>query len=385
MKPVTKRVAAVCLALLVLACGKRGDPHPPVPIIPKATSDLVVTQRGSNVILSWSFPSVTTANEKLGRIRRIVVYRYVEPLPVTQPPAQPAAPETVIPTSIALFAKVPPIGRQQFTRLRTRLDSLESSALPAATEGAKIVYEDSPPFQTTDGRPVRLDYAVVTEGATARSDMSNIAGIVPVEVASPPEGLTATARPEGIILKWKAAAAAAHVIGYDIYRLEKGEELGQLAAPVNTSLVTDTTYTDTPSYGAHSYVVTAVTSSGPPRIESNPSAPATAEFKDLVPPPTPAGLTALVETNAIRLIWDAVQAPDLAGYRIYRTEGAGLQELKVVGKVPLTTGAPVTDSHYIDTTINHGISYYYEVTSVDKSGNESKPAKTDWVLVPKTP
>ncbi|HUJ15416.1 MAG TPA: hypothetical protein VL284_16640, partial [Thermoanaerobaculia bacterium] len=94
MKPVTKRVAAVCLALLVLACGKRGDPHPPVPIIPKATSDLVVTQRGSNVILSWSFPSVTTANEKLGRIRRIVVYRYVEPLPVTQPPAQPAAPET---------------------------------------------------------------------------------------------------------------------------------------------------------------------------------------------------------------------------------------------------------------------------------------------------
>jgi len=25
------------------------------------------------------------------------------------------------------------------------------------------------------------------------------------------------------------------------------------------------------------------------------------------------------------------------------------------------------------------------VTSVDKSGNESKSAKTDWVLVPKTP
>ena len=292
--------------------------------------------------------------------------------------------DTTLPTAIALFAKVPPIGRQQFTRLRQRLDALDSADLPAATEGAKLVYEDSPLFHSSDGRPVRLDYAVVTEGASARGEMSNIASIVPVDVAAAPQGLTATAKAEGIVLTWKAAAEKPRVIGYDIYRLSKGEDLTALATPVNATPVALTTYTDTPSYGPQTYVVTAVTSNGPPRVESDPSAPATAEFKDLVPPPAPTGLTALVETKAIRLIWDPVQAPDFAGYRLYRTEGTGLQELKVVGRIPLTT-APITETHFTDNGAQPGISYFYEVTSVDKSGNESKAAKTDWVLVPKTP
>jgi len=380
-----KSLAAAALVLAV-ACGKRGDPHPPVPVIPKATSDLVVAQRGNKVILSWSFPSLTTAGQKLGRIRRVVVYRYVEPLPVTpQQPPQPGETDTTLPTAISLFAKVPPIGKQQFTRLRQRLDALDSGDLPAATEGAKLVYEDSPPFHSSDGRPVRLDYAVVTEGASARGDMSNLVFIVPIDVAAPPQELAATAKALGIVLTWKAAAEKPRVIGYDIYRLNKGEELTELATPVNPTPVALTSYTDTPSYGPHTYVVTAVTSNGPPRIESDPSAPASAEFKDLVPPATPTGLTALVETKAIRLIWDPVQAPDLAGYRLYRTEGAGLQELKVVGRIPLTPGAPITDTHYTDNGAQPGISYFYEVTSVDKSGNESKAAKTDWVLVPKTP
>src|SRR5262249_13495007 len=123
-----KTLAAAAL-VLAFACGKRGDPHPPVPVIPKPTSDLVVAQRGAKLMLNWSFPSLSTTGAKLGDIRRIVVYRYAEPLPVTEP-----APDvdTGVPAPIALFAKVPPIGRQQFTRLRQRLDSLEKTDLPSA-------------------------------------------------------------------------------------------------------------------------------------------------------------------------------------------------------------------------------------------------------------
>src|SRR5262249_54011844 len=62
-------------AFALVACGKRGDPHPPVPIIPKATTDLVVTQRGSKVLLAWAYPSLTTAGKHLTAIRRITVYR----------------------------------------------------------------------------------------------------------------------------------------------------------------------------------------------------------------------------------------------------------------------------------------------------------------------
>lgn len=391
-----KSLAALVLIVTALACGKRGDPHPPVPVIPKPTSDLVVAQRGANVILSWSFPSLTTTGQKLGGIRRIVVYRYAEPLPVTEPPRDaktltPGDVDSTVPTAIALFAKVPPIGPQQFTRLRQRIDTLEPSTLPAATEGAKLVYEDSPQLRTTDGRPLRLNYAVVTEGKSAKSEMSNIATIVPIDVPVSPDSLAAAAKPEGVVLTWNAPQKAIggsgkpQVAGYNVYRSAKGEVLEPLATAVNPSPVSQTTYTDVPPYGTQQYVVTAIASNGPPRIESDPSAPAVVEFKDLLPPPTPTGLTALVETNAVRLVWDAVSAPDLAGYRIYRTEGAGIQELKVVGRIPLVLQPPLTQTNFTDSNVQHGISYFYEVASVDKNGNESKPAKTDWVLVPKTP
>jgi hypothetical protein len=382
------------LALLLMACGKRGDPHPPVPVIPQATSDLVVAQRGAKVILSWSFPSLSTAGQKLGAIRRVVLYRTIEELPVTQPPRDtksllPGDIDPTVPTAVALFAKVPPLGRNQFTRLRQRIDSIEGASLPTATVGAKLLYEDAPPFHTSDGRPVRVDYAVVTEGTTARSEMSNLAAIVPIDVPMPPESVTATPKAEGVVLSWSPPQKAItgeekpHVVGYNIYRLSKGQTANELATPINISPVAQTTYTDVPPYGAQEYTVTALAATGPPRIESDPSAPASATFIDLVPPPIPTGLTALVETNSIRLVWDAVQAPDLAGYKIYRTEGAGEKELKIVGRIPIT--GLITQTNFRDTGVQQGISYFYEVTSLDKSGNESSAAKTDWVLMPKTP
>src|SRR5256885_10321848 len=78
--PVKRSLALV--VILFVACGKRGDPKPPVPIIPKATSDLVVTQRGTHIMLAWSYPSLTTSGKSLAKFSRVVVYRYVEPLPV---------------------------------------------------------------------------------------------------------------------------------------------------------------------------------------------------------------------------------------------------------------------------------------------------------------
>ena len=86
----------------------------------------------------------------------------------------------------------------------------------------------------------------------------------------------------------------------------------------------------------------------------------------------------------MQLVWDAVEAGDLAGYKIYRTEGSGIEKLVPVATIALTKD-PITVTTFRDTTINVGISYYYEVASVDKSGNESKRAKTEWVLAPKTP
>jgi hypothetical protein len=368
----------ILLALAALACGKRGDPHPPVPVIPKATADLLVAQRGPKVLLSWSYPSLTTAGKSMTGIKRIVIWRSIEELPAAQTGDKP------------LFAKIPLLAPAQFLKVRTKVDSIEGANLPAATTGARLTFEDTPALRAADGRAVRLSYAVVTEGASASSDLSNVVAIVPFDVPVALSALVAVAKKEGVVLNWVApetsisGAKNPPVAGYNVYRFPHSQPADEFAAPVNASPVTAITYTDQPPYGPHDYFVTAVAAPGPPRIESEPSAVAGATFKDLVPPPPPGALTALVETGAVRLVWDPVDAPDLAGYKIYRTEGTGIDVLRVAGTIPLTPQL-LTATNYRDTSVNRGISYFYEVVSVDKSGNESARAKTDWVLVPKTP
>jgi hypothetical protein len=385
----------VLVLVLLVACGKRGDPHPPVPLIPRATTDLVVAQRGPKLILSWSYPSLTTSGEKLTGIRRVVLYRYVEELPAVQPPRDPKTLlpgdiDTTVPVAIALFAKIPPISPLQFAKLRERFESIEAPDLANATVGSRLTYDDTPSFLSRDGRPVRITYAIVTEGDSATSQPSNVATIVPVEVAVPPAAVQAEAKPEGIVLRWSAPTRAISgnekppVLGYNIYRTGSGEDVEDLATPLNTGPVSATTYTDVPAHGAYTYRVTAVSAAGPPRIESDRSEPATATYKDLLPPPTPAGLTALVETKAVRLVWDAVSASDLAGYRVYRREGAGHPPKEASERI-LFTPQLLTVTNWRDTLPDPGIQYFYEVTAVDQSGNESAAAKTDWVMVPKTP
>lgn len=311
---------------------------------------------------------MTTAGRNMSGIKRVVIWRSTEEQ------------EGAVPMAATRFLK-----------LRTRVESIEGANLPAATTGARLTYEDTPAVHGADGKPARLSYAVVTEGPSAMSDLSNLVSIVPVDVPVSPAGLTATAKREGIVLTWTAPAATVSgattpsVTGYNIYRFAPGQPPDEFAPPVNTAPVTTTTFTDTPAYGPHEYFVTALAAAGPPRIESDPSSVAGATFKDLVPPPPPTNLAALVETTGVRLVWDAAEAPDLAGYKVYRTEGAGIDQLKPVGTIPMTPVQLVTATNYRDTGVARGISYYYEVVSVDKTGNESTRVKTAWVLVPKTP
>src|SRR6476469_9923010 len=138
-----KRFAIVFL-VLVVSCGKRGDPRPPIPLIPKATSDLVVTQRANKLILSWSYPALTTAGKTLTTIRRVSVFRYSEEIPATPTvPATVSTPEPAVAHSVSQLPAAPPLTAAQFGKLSHRVDSIEGANLPASTAGAKLVYEDS--------------------------------------------------------------------------------------------------------------------------------------------------------------------------------------------------------------------------------------------------
>ncbi|MBN2508489.1 MAG: HYR domain-containing protein, partial [Verrucomicrobia bacterium] len=100
---------------------------------------------------------------------------------------------------------------------------------------------------------------------------------------------------------------------------------------------------------------------------------------DTVPPSAPTGLAAAPGEFQVNLDWDDHAEPDVLGYNIYRASTAG-------GEYAQLNGALLTTSDYVDAGLQSGATYYYVVTAVDSSNNESAPSGiVEAVTVPGPP
>jgi hypothetical protein len=82
------------------------------------------------------------------------------------------------------------------------------------------------------------------------------------------------------------------------------------------------------------------------------------------PPAAPTGLTAMAGNETISLNWNDNNEPDLAGYNVYgsKTQGSGYSKIN---------SSVVINSDYIDSPVDNWTPYYYAVTAVDLSEQES--------------
>jgi parallel beta-helix repeat protein len=90
---------------------------------------------------------------------------------------------------------------------------------------------------------------------------------------------------------------------------------------------------------------------------------------DTTPPERPQALTAVGRDGVVSLNWAKNAEPDLAGYRVLRSE-TPLSGFDVVGTTEF--------NHYKNEGVSNLQSYYFRVSAVDQAGNESKP--TDAVM-----
>ncbi len=84
---------------------------------------------------------------------------------------------------------------------------------------------------------------------------------------------------------------------------------------------------------------------------------------DTTPPAIPSGLTAVPTQCQVGLDWLDNAESDLAGYSVYRATDP-------LGPFSLLTSTAIF-SQYFDFPVDAGTQYYYQVTAVDISGNES--------------
>jgi hypothetical protein len=198
----------------------------------------------------------------------------------------------------------------------------------------------------------------------------------------------------GVTLTWTAPQATLigeppQIIGYHVYRADEqlpapaaaagaspapsSSERTQLASPlIQIAETTSPGYQDAATQRNKSYLYSVRSTVQIPGklLEAADSNLASASVRDIYPPSMPTDLIATpVPAEAgtaahLDLSWAINPETDLTGYNVYRSEQAGAPGTRLNAQ-PLPTPA------FRDMNAVPGHTYFYTVTAVDRTGNES--------------
>jgi fibronectin type 3 domain-containing protein len=300
--------AASCLFFVLAGCGYVGPVLPPSPLIPNAVTDLSVVERGDRLWVTFRIPARTTDQVAIRDFSEIDLRVGSKQYPVTLPP--PNDPDDPQPFAI-------------------------STQIPAAA------YEGQ-----------HVEFAVRT--AVKRDRYSSWSNRVLLDIVAPlePPVVKAEAIAQGVALTWPAQRDG---LTYRISRQSLAEK-----QPIAVGTADQPRFVDTTAQSDIEYRYTVVASQG--LAESLPSDVVTITPIDKFPPSVPAGVTALAGPDSIEVSWQRSPESDLQGYYVYRSvDGAPFER----------QGALVPLPSYSDRKIEHGKTYRYEISSVDKKSNES--------------
>jgi len=335
----------VCLALVAgaAACGRRGDPMPPLRYVPNVTTDLSVRQQGDLVTLDFAYPLTTASGQALPGLRAVEVWSLVSDQPAE--------------TSRG-------IDQRAYAQAATRRASIEGPELESAVFGDRLRLRL--PFSTLAGAEPREDGSLVlgvrTVSTTAEtSDVSNLAALDVRATTAAPTGLDLVPQAKGIALSWSAADPGE---GFTIYR-RRSQERGY-GAPIARAGADELRYLDREAAYGERYFYTVRTIVGTePLVESAAAVEREIAYLDTFPPPPPASLVALAEAERVRLVLEPSPADDVAGYVVYRRD-PGAQFRRVNRDL-------LAELELVDTGLASGLTYVYRATAVDDAGNEGPP------------
>jgi len=352
------------ISFLTVGCGAPGEPQPPTPPVPLVIADLSAKQAGDGVLLTFTMPGKSTLGERLQQVPTFEVLRGTLRADGTPDPKSFRVVDTV---PGALVARYSQRGQVQF------IDPV-SPADPQLRSGQPFVYRVHTLFSakrpSPDSKDVTLRLYPVAERISA---------------------LDANVTEQGIDLKWpgpihtSAGEPLSGVQEYHVYRGELDPTTASLAASdplqakwksplLQLGVTTTTDYRDSGfDYGkTYAYLVRSVIGSPAGALESSDSPLTIVTPKDTFPPAAPQALVAAIQPGAApgsvaaELSWSINVEPDLAGYRVYRSEQEGVRGA-------LLTPELLPSPAYRDNSVQTGQRYWYIVTAVDRSGNESVP------------
>jgi hypothetical protein len=340
------QAAAICF---LVGCGVQGPPQPPRLEVPQRVTDLTVFQVGRTLQLQFALPQQASDGERLTKPLEIEILHAHLP-PGSSPPSSPP---------LALWTRLPPDQWAHYAHDRRIIYP------------ARLAEEEFKSWQAEDSI---IAVRTLTRGFRHRpveSDVSNRVRLRLLDVSGPLGPLESQTTEKGIELRWPPPASTAggqavkSLAGYRIYRSRTGKPGSfQLLGESKEPRYLDGDF----EFGhAYSYEVRALFKEGGSVAESEGSPPCEVIPRDIFPPVRPTGLTALYTASAVELVWTANAEKDLAGYYVYRRENG--EQPKKLNKELLRT--PILR----DASVQPGHIYFYQVTAVDLSNNESPPSE----------
>ena len=354
---------------ILYGCAAPGEPIERKPPTPIPVTDLTASQSGNEVILTFTLPRDSVEKREILKPISVNVYRNFEPIPPANSPA------VVAPANPTLLLTIPPSMVDRYTvqgRVRF-VDSLRAEDFVA--DGREAVY-----LVRTFVAPKKL---------SANSDVAALAVYPPaISIAD----LKAEFTRAGVVLSWTPPektiiGTATNIVLYRVYRaeMEPGANAGaNPAAASNTEAASPKVpfariaepvsppYIDTQTElgKTYAYSVRSVAQYPGVQVESVDSNFATITPKDVFPPPAPENLVvAYVPAVAgapayLDLSWSTNAATDIAGYNVYRSNDPARPGTRLNPELLLTPA-------FRDMNAAPGRIYFYTVTAVDRSGNES--------------
>jgi hypothetical protein len=363
------------ISVLLSGCASPGEPIARRPPTPAAITDLAAQQSGNNVVLTFTLPRETIDQRPLKELPTIEIWRSFTPSNAAVPAAPRVSPSLLI--------------------------TIPSPMVSNYAEQGHVRYVNAlQPDDFTQHQNEIAIYTIRTRVSEKKpSPDSNVAALQIYPAPDPIDDLKTEVTRSGVTLLWTSpqrtpVGPAPPVKMFRIYRIEAAKPSGgdsqsepRAASPLPASSpekgkqqfakIAETaspTYQDTQAeFGTtYTYSVRSVVEYSGRDLESSDSNLASITPRDIFAPSAPQGLVVVFVPKVddtpgyLELSWAINSETDIAGYNVYRSEQDGVLGTRLNPDLLLTPA-------FRDMSAVAGRRYFYTITAVSRSGNESSP------------